>query len=63
MKKDLSRYNSCCKEYKQIYEKMDFDMVPFSNTWNANILSKELPSNSVLYIGILNTLRSWNFFI
>lgn len=38
------------------------DDIPFSNIWTANILSKELPINSVLHLGILNTLRSWNFF-
>ncbi|ENJ1749378.1 thiamine pyrophosphate-binding protein [Vibrio parahaemolyticus] len=36
--------------------------LPFSNIWIASILSNELPKNSYLHLGILNTLRSWNFF-
>lgn len=36
--------------------------LPFSNIWVAQQLSKMLPSQSVVHLGILNTLRSWNFF-
>lgn len=36
--------------------------IPFSNIWVASILSKKLPKNSVLHLGILNSLRAWNFF-
>lgn len=36
--------------------------LPFSNIWMAQQLSQSLPENSVLHLGILNTLRSWNFF-
>lgn len=35
---------------------------PFSNIWAASQLAKILPKNSVLHLGILNSLRSWNFF-
>lgn len=35
--------------------------LPFSNIWVAQQISKRLPS-SVIYLGILNTLRSWNYF-
>lgn len=60
--KDISRYKDCLEEYKRIYEKINFEELPFSNIWVANVLSKELPKKSVLHLGILNTLRSWNFF-
>ena len=36
--------------------------LPFSNVWIASQLSKSLPVNSVVHLGILNSLRSWNFF-
>lgn len=36
--------------------------LPFSNIWIAQQISSYLPENSVLYLGILNTLRSWNYF-
>ncbi len=36
--------------------------LPFSNAWIAKQIGKKLPENSVLFLGILNTLRSWNFF-
>lgn len=36
--------------------------LPFGNIWVAKQLSRRMPENSVLHLGILNTLRSWNFF-
>ncbi len=36
--------------------------LPFSNPWIAQNTAGRLPENSILYLGILNTLRSWNFF-
>lgn len=36
--------------------------LPFSNLWIAEQTSKALPNNSILHLGILNTLRSWNCF-
>lgn len=36
--------------------------LPFSNIWIAQKLSMLLPEKSALHLGILNTLRSWNFF-
>lgn len=38
------------------------DDLPFSNIWIAQQLADRLPENSVLHLGILNSLRSWNFF-
>ena len=38
------------------------DEIPFSNIWIAKMLSKKIPRGSVCHFGILNTLRSWNFF-
>lgn len=36
--------------------------LPFSNIWIAGKTAPKLPHGSVLHLGILNTLRSWNFF-
>ena len=36
--------------------------LPFSNVWVAKELHDSLPQKSELHLGILNTLRCWNFF-
>lgn len=36
--------------------------LPFSNPWIAQYTVGRLPEDSVLYLGIYNSLRSWNFF-
>lgn len=36
--------------------------LPFSNGWVAQNTLKRLPDGSVLHLGILNSLRCWNFF-
>lgn len=36
--------------------------IPFSNPWMARRLSTSIPANSVVHLGILNSLRSWNYF-
>jgi len=36
--------------------------LPFSNIWCASRLAPMLPAGSVLHLGILNSLRSWDFF-
>lgn len=36
--------------------------LPFSNIWIASKLHARLPRGSVLHLGILNSLRSWNLF-
>ncbi|EKO3596908.1 hypothetical protein M3918_002661 [Vibrio metschnikovii] len=36
--------------------------VPFSNVWLASRLASRIPSGSAIHFGILNSLRTWNFF-
>ncbi|MDG1849896.1 MAG: thiamine pyrophosphate-binding protein [Flavobacteriales bacterium] len=36
--------------------------LPFSNIWTASQLAPKIPAASVIHFGILNSLRSWNFF-
>lgn len=39
-----------------------FPEFPFSNIWIAEHTASRLPENSIIHLGILNSLRSWNFF-
>lgn len=36
--------------------------LPFSNPWVAGELAERIPAGSVVHLGILNSLRSWNFY-
>lgn len=57
---DTSYFQEWEKEYHSLYSSIED--IPFSNVWIANIISTELPENSILHLGILNSLRSWNYF-
>ena len=35
--------------------------IPFSNAWIAQQIAPKMPGGSQVHLGILNTLRSWNF--
>lgn len=51
----------CQEVYKKLYDKIPQEL-PFSNIWVAKRLYQELPLNSFIQLGILNSLRSWNLF-
>lgn len=54
---DTTFYNEWRRQRNEILSKIP--EIPFSNTWiGFNSLNK-LPGNSVLHLGILNSLRSW----
>lgn len=36
--------------------------LPFSNPWLASKMAHRIPKGSAIHFGILNSLRSWNFF-
>lgn len=56
-----SQYLTQCKEkISEVYSVMG--ELPFSNMWAASILSPYIPTGSTVHFGILNSLRSWNFF-
>lgn len=57
---DDSYYNIWSEECTRIYD--NIPELPFSNVWIAKALAKKIPVNSVLHFGILNSLRSWNYF-
>lgn len=48
------------KENDMIYSHLP--ELPFSNYYIANQCASKLPENSVLHLGILSSLRSWNYF-
>ncbi len=54
--------------YAEAWQRLDaelrenFPELPFSNPWIAQQLAPQLPTGSSLYVGILNSLRSWNLF-
>lgn len=50
----------CTHIYSELIEKMP--SLPLSNIFVAKELSSILPENALVYLGILNTLRSWNYF-
>lgn len=56
-----SKYLKHCKEQLELL-RAKIPEVPFSNIWVASQLSNNIPENSVIHFGILNSLRAWNFF-
>lgn len=55
-----SYFEEWINEQKIIEEQLP--ELPLSNVWVAKVTSKRLPEYSVLHLGILNSLRSWNLF-
>ena len=51
---------SCKKEYQRLYEMIPD--IPFGNIWIAQHTIQLLPEGCDFFLGILNSLRSWNFF-
>lgn len=52
----------CWEELKTAWAKVPKNTLPFSNVWIARETSRLIPADSVLFLGILNSLRTWNFF-
>jgi 2-succinyl-6-hydroxy-2,4-cyclohexadiene-1-carboxylate synthase len=50
----------CRNRLHQLRERLP--EVPFSNIWIASKIAHRIPPGSVVHFGILNSLRSWNFF-
>lgn len=57
---NVSFYEECFQEQKRIIESIP--ELPFSNAWVAMQTAPKLPENSVLHLGIRNSLRFWNCF-
>lgn len=58
--KILDFYNSCIEEERMLYNLIP--ELPFSNAWTAKYLTRNLPTNAEVHLGIRNSLRCWNFF-
>ena len=56
----ISLIDECKNTNKIILNKIS--ELPFSNVWIAKNTANKLPENSIFHLGILNSLRSWNFF-
>lgn len=52
-------YESCQSKIDEIRSLLP--ELPYSNMWAASQMKSYLPTDSVVHLGILNTLRSWNF--
>lgn len=52
--------NECEAYLKELNDKVP--EMPFSNLWIAKKIHNLIPENSTVHFGILNSLRSWNFF-
>lgn len=52
------------KQYVKEYESAlaNIPELPFSNGWIAQHTAHRIPQNSVVHLGILNSLRNWNYF-
>ena len=57
--------NTFAASWKEADENLRSKMqeLPFSNPWIAGQLNGKLPQGSVLHLGILNSLRSWNYYL
>ena len=67
MNKKMSGINNNNEFYKYLDSKynsiyVSIPELPFSNVWIAKFLGPKIPPKSVIHLGILNSLRSWNFF-
>lgn len=51
---------SCRRELMKM--RKNIPELPFSNPWIASKMAHRIPENSIVHLGILNSLRSWNFF-
>lgn len=59
-KREMTLFHSYVNEYESLFNKIG--ELPFSNIWIAKELSPQLPDHSVIHLGILNSLRAWDFF-
>ncbi len=57
---DDSYLQHCKNVLEEHYQKLP--QLPFSNPWIASRMAHCIPDGSTIHFGILNSLRSWNFF-
>ena len=54
--------DACWQALRGTWAKVSVETLPFSNVWIARETSSRIPAGSVLFLGILNSLRTWNYF-
>ena len=59
-KKDTGYYEQWMREDERLRAKIP--ELPFSNTWLGQQAMPRIPSGAVLHLGILQSLRCWNYF-
>lgn len=59
-KKNESYFLSCQTLLDEMRKKIP--ELPFSNIWIASQIAHRIPKGATVHLGILNSLRSWNFF-
>ncbi len=57
---NMDYYKECTNERNELINKIPD--LPFGSIWVAQQLHDKIPSGSSINFGILNSLRSWNFF-
>lgn len=58
--KRSSLYDAYKEAYQELVAKLENADLPFSYIWIATKTVKQLPSNSELHAGIMNSFRAWN---
>jgi len=58
---DKTQYLDSCKNRLEQLRK-SIPELPYSNIWIASKMSHKIPEGSTIHFGILNSLRSWNFY-
>lgn len=65
LESDTVKNDSFIKEWRETYDTLYNKIpenLPFSNPWIAMKTAPCIPKESVIHLGILSSLRSWNFF-
>jgi len=61
IEEEKTDYLELCKNHLNELYKI-IPEIPFSNIWLASKMAHRIPEGSTIHFGILNSLRSWNFF-
>lgn len=59
--KTANDYLKQCQKFLEAIQQKVTD-VPYSNVWLASRLASKVPAGSAVHFGILNSLRTWNFY-
>lgn len=59
---EMSYYHNWLREKEKFEDRVNKLELPFSNIWIAKNTINLLPDKSIVHFGILNSLRSWNYF-